>query len=73
MFNCGFREGDRCSGRLGRGGSPVLEGEGVGSVPGPWGVLRAGSAVTVEMLCAVGLTSDILFQSCLKGDWKLSL
>lgn len=44
-----------------------------GSVPGPWGVLRAGSAVAVEMLCAVQFASDILFHSCLKGDWKLSL
>lgn len=58
---------------LGRGGSLVPEGEGMGRVPGPWGVLSAGSTVAVEMLCAVWLTSDILFQSCLKGDWKLSL
>lgn len=57
----------------GRGGSLAPEAEGMGRVPGPWGVLSTGSAVAVEMLCAVCLTSDILFQSCLKGDWKLSL
>lgn len=60
MFNCSFGEGDRCSGCLGKaawgrhgmeggGGSPVLKGEGVGSVLSPWEILGAGSAVAEEM------------------------
>lgn len=39
----------------------------------PWGVLQARSAEAVEMLCAVEYRSDILFPSCLKSDWRLSL